>query len=190
MGNLIPFRRRKGYGRVLPTHRWQGVSRFRRLWFILRPWLFLAVLLLLWAVFDPVLVEPPRIFSGEPEKVSGQFTRCGPHRGTFCVVDGDTIKLGERKIRIIGIDAPEIYPPRCAEEARLGEAATAQLQRLLNQGDFVMIGRIGGAQDYYGRDLRALSRTRPDGSVQSIAEDMLASGQVRRYLGGLRGGWC
>ena len=53
-----------------------------------------------------------------------------------------------------------------------------------------MIGRIGGARDYYGRDLRALSRTLPDGSVQSIAEDMLASGQVRRYLGGLRGGWC
>ena len=190
MGNLIPFRRRKGYGRVLPTHRWQGVSRIRRLWFILRPWLFLAILLLLWAAFDPALVEPPTILTGEPEKVSGQFTRCGPGRGTFCVVDGDTIRLGARKIRIIGIDAPEIYPSRCAEEARLGEAATAQLQRLLNQGDFVMIGRIGGAQDYYGRDLRALSRTRPDGSAQSIAEDMLANGQVRRYLGGLRGGWC
>ena len=106
------------------------------------------------------------------------------------MVDGDTIKLGERKVRIIGIDAPEMYPSRCAEESRLGEAATAQLQRLLNQGDFVMIGRIGGAQDRYGRDLRALSRTRPDGTVQSIAEDLLANDYVRRYLGGLRGGWC
>jgi micrococcal nuclease len=150
----------------------------------------LAILLLLWAAFDPALVEPPAILTGEPERVSGQFTRCGPGRGTFCVVDGDTIKFGERKIRIIGIDAPEMHPSRCSEEARLGEAATAQLQRLLNRGDFVMIGRIGGTRDYYGRDLRALRRTRPDGSFQSIAEDMLTSGLVRRYLGGLRGGWC
>lgn len=190
MGNLIPFRRRKSSRPVLPAHRWMGVSRSRRFWVALRPWLLLAILLLLWMALDPALVEPPALLSGEPEKVSGQFTRCGPGRGTFCVVDGDTIKLGERKIRIIGIDAPEMYPSRCAEEARLGEAATAQLQRLLNQGEFVMIGRIGGARDYYGRDLRTLSRTRPDGSVQSVAEDMLASGYVRRYLGGLRGGWC
>ena len=190
MGNLIPFRRPKGYGRVLPTHRWQGVSRIRRVWFVLRPWLFLVILLLLWAVFDPALVEPPTILTGEPEKVSGQFTRCGPGRGTFCVIDGDTIKLGERKVRIIGIDAPEIHPSRCTEEARLGEAATAELQRLLNQGEFVMLGRLGGTFDFYGRDLRALIRTRADGTSRSIADEMLASGHVRRYLGGLRGGWC
>ena len=53
-----------------------------------------------------------------------------------------------------------------------------------------MTGRIDGTQDRYGRDLRALNRILPDGSTQSIAADMLASGTVRRYLGGLRGGWC
>lgn len=190
MGQISPFRRRQQPGPVLPAHRWQGISRGRRLWSALGPWLLLAIVLLLWMALDPALVEPPAILSGEPEKVSGQFTRCGPGRGTFCVVDGDTIKLGERKIRIVGIDAPELHPSLCAEEARLGEAASADLQRLLNQGDFVMIGRIGGARDYYGRELRALERNRPDGSVQSVAEDLLTSGHVRRYLGGLRGGWC
>ena len=53
-----------------------------------------------------------------------------------------------------------------------------------------MRGRIDDMQDRYGRDLRSLSRTQPDGSTQSIAADMMASGTVRRYLGGLRGGWC
>lgn len=72
----------------------------------------------------------------------------------------------------------------------MAEAATATLQHLLNQGPFEMVGRIAGSQDRYGRDLRALRRVRPDGTVQSIAEDMRSSGVARRYVGGLRGGWC
>ena len=117
------------------------------------------------------------------------FTRCGPGRGHACVIDGDTIKLGDRKIRIIGIDTPEV-DAQCAQEAALAEAATVELQRLLNQGPFEMVGRIGNQQDRIGRDLRALRRTRPDGLVQSIAEDMRRNGVARRYLGGFRSGWC
>jgi endonuclease YncB( thermonuclease family) len=105
------------------------------------------------------------------------------------VIDGDTFKLGNRKIRIIGIDTAEV-DAQCPEEARLAEQATAELQRLLNQGPFRMTGRIGGQKDRYGRDLRVLTRNRPDGTEQSIAGDMRASGLARRYLGGLRGGWC
>jgi micrococcal nuclease len=160
-------------------------------WFSnLRPWLFTAILLMLWPALDPALVEPPAILSSDPESVSGAFTRCGLGRGVNCVTDGDTFKLGERRVRIIGIDAPETHPAQCEAEAIAGDVATAELVRLLNQGPFTMSGRIGGAQDGYGRDLRALSRTLPDGTVQSIAADMIASGTVRRYLGGLRGGWC
>ena len=72
----------------------------------------------------------------------------------------------------------------------MAEAATAGLQRLLNQGPFEMVGRIDGMTDRYGRDLRAVRRTLPDGTVQSIAGEMRSSGLARRYLGGLRGGWC
>lgn len=165
--------------------------RRRYRWFAaVRPWLFTALLLMLWPALDPALVEPPALLSGDPESVSGMFTRCGPGRGINCVTDGDTFKIGERRIRIIGIDAPETHPALCEAEAIAGDAATAELVRLLNQSPFTMTGRIDGAQDRYGRDLRALSRVLPDGSVQSIAADLIASGKVRRYLGGLRGGWC
>ena len=190
MGKITPFRRRTSSGPVLPQHRWLGVSRRKRVWFALRPWLLLTGLLLLWAYLDPALVEPPAFLSAKPEKVQGNFTRCGLGRGSFCVIDGDTIKLGERKVRIVGIDTPETHPAGCPEEARLGEAATNDLLRLVNQGPFQMVGRLGDPKDRYGRDLRSLSRTRRDGSVQSIAEEMLASDHARRYLGGLRGGWC
>lgn len=61
--------------------------------------------------------------------------------------------------------------------------------RLLNQGPFNMIGRIDDARDRYGRDLRVVTRRRPDGTIQSIAEDMRASGLARRYLG-RKASWC
>lgn len=202
MGDPIPFRRRK--------RRWTRTEDYRPAWrtsraitsppprrsrigrwlSALRPWLFLVIALAIWPTVDPALVEPPAILSSDPESVSGTFTRCGPGSGENCVIDGDTFKLGKRKVRIIGIDAPETHPSSCAEEAQLGEAATAELERLLNEAPFTMTGRIDDTQDRYGRDLRALSRILPDGSTQSIAAEMMASGTVRRYLGGLRGGWC
>jgi endonuclease YncB( thermonuclease family) len=144
---------------------------------------------MLWPALDPALVEPPALLASAPERVDARFTRCGRGRGHACVVDGDTFKLGSRKVRIIGIDTPEVNG-QCARERQLAQAATDRLRELLNEGPFTMTGRIDDMTDRYGRDLRALSRSRADGSTQSIAAEMRASGHARRYLGGLRGGWC
>ena len=148
-----------------------------------------AFLASLCPALDPALIEPPAFLMTSPERIDARFTRCGRGRGAACVVDGDTFKLGQRKIRIVGIDAPETHPALCPEEARLGEASTAELMRLLNQGPFAMAGRIDDSQDRYGRDLRVVTRKRPDGTTQSIAEDMRASGLARRYLG-RKSSWC
>ena len=137
---------------------------------------------------DPALVEPPQFLSTDPERVSEQFTRCGRGRGHACVVDGDTFKLGQRKVRIIGIDAPEVNGA-CPEEIRLAEAATVKLQSLLNQGPFEMVGRFDDMRDRYDRDLRIVRRAAPGGGYQSIAEDMRASGHAHRYLG-RKSSWC
>ena len=148
-----------------------------------------ALLAGLWPTLDPALVEPPAFLSAGPERVALRFTRCGRGRGHACVIDGDTFKLGQRKIRIVGIDAPETHPANCPEEARLGEAATVELMRLLNQGPFTMTGRIDDMQDRYGRDLRVVTRARGDGTTQSIAADMRDSGLAHRYLGS-KSSWC
>ena len=79
---------------------------------------------------------------------------------------------------------------RCAEEARLGEEATRHLLELLQQGPFLISGPLQIAHDEYGRELRTLSRPRRDGTVQSIADDMVASGTARRYDHGARQPWC
>jgi endonuclease YncB( thermonuclease family) len=206
VGRIFNFRRRsrlKGLSefqrpKSLVRVRWQedrvtvgGVARETVQWLgKLRPFILGAILLTIWPAMDPALVEPPSFLATAPEQVNEQFTRCGIGRGHACVIDGDTFKLGERKVRIVGIDAPETHPPRCAKEAALGEAATAELQRLLNQGPFEMVGRIDDRQDRYGRDLRAIRRVKRDGTEQSIADDMRGSGSARRYMGGFKMGWC
>jgi endonuclease YncB( thermonuclease family) len=157
----------------------------------LRPFILLGILVSAYVgLGDPALIEPPGFLSTDPEQVAETFTRCGPGRGHACVIDGDTFKIGERRVRIIGIDTPETHPARCADEARLGEAATVMLQGLLNQGPFEMVAPIYRDHDRYGRDLRVIRRRKPDGSYQSIASDMRESGLADRYLGGLKTGWC
>lgn len=151
---------------------------------MLRPFAMLGVLILLWVTANPGLVEPWGPLAMTPERVDEHFTRCGPGRGHACVIDGDTIKIGTRKIRIVGIDAPETHPPRCAGEAAKGEAATARLQALLNEGPFEMIGSRADAVDVYGRDLRVLKR---DG--RSIGAQLRDEGLVRRYSG-TKLPWC
>ena len=205
MGKLLPFRRRhrwtrpRDYG-APKLHFWpeddprhwtvRGVARETGQWLgRLRPFILGGILLSIWPTIDPALIEPPRFLQTDPEHVDAQFTRCGRGRGHACVVDGDTFKLGDRKVRIIGIDTPEVQG-RCDQERVMAEAATAELQRLLNQGPFDMVGRIDGMRDRYGRDLRAIERQRPDGSIQSIGEEMRGGGFARRYLGGFRNGWC
>ena len=203
MGRNFPFKR--------PRRAWRGSSQRRgwapanaprapRFWPRrrgiggwlrgLRPFLLGAVALGIWPALDPALVEPPAFLSTEPERVSATFTRCGRGRGHACVIDGDTFKLGQRKIRIIGIDAPEVSQAQCPAEAALGERATARLQNLLNAGPFEMVGRLGDMQDRYSRDLRLVRRAKPGGGYTSIASEMRDSGLARRYVGGLRGGWC
>lgn len=144
--------------------------------------------LAIWPAMDPALVEPPAFLSTDPERISAQFTRCGRGRGHACVVDGDTFKLGQRKVRIIGIDAPEVNGA-CPGERRLAEAATARLQVLLNQGPFEMSGRLDEMQDRYGRDLRIVRRKLPGGGYQSVAKEMREGGLARRYVG-MKSGWC
>jgi endonuclease YncB( thermonuclease family) len=103
-------------------------------------------------------------------------------------VDGDTFRLGKRRIRIVGIDAPEVKG-QCDSERRLAAAATGKLHSLLNEGPFVMTGRLDGMKDRYGRDLRVLNRPLPDGTMQSIASAMRESGLARRYVGH-KSSWC
>ena len=116
--------------------------------------------------------------------VSTRFTICGHAKRIDCMVDGDTFWMAGTKIRIADIDTPETHPPRCAREARLGEAATVKMQALLNAGPFTLTP-IRRDVDRYGRKLRIVER---DG--ESLGAVLVRHGLARRYGGGKRSPWC
>src|SRR3546814_16838672 len=58
------------------------------------------------------------------------FGLCFTGGGENCVVDGDTFWIDGEKVRVADIDAPETQPSRCAEDARLGKAATERIRAL------------------------------------------------------------
>jgi endonuclease YncB( thermonuclease family) len=111
------------------------------------------------------------------------FGFCDSGGGTDCVVDGDTFWMDGTKIRVADIDAPETHPPRCAEEKRLGEAATRRLQALLSAGPVTL--EIGDrATDRYGRALRIVTR-----GGKSLGAQLVSEGLARRWTG-RRQPWC
>lgn len=151
----------------------------------IRRWLLLVPLLLIaGALLDPSLIPPVGPLAARPEQVAATFTACGPGRGAACVVDGDTFKLGDRKIRITGIDAPELAAPKCAAEAALAKRSAERLRALLNQGEFEMVAHRLQQQDRHGRDLMVIRR---DG--QSIGALLIDEGLAHRYIGS-KTSWC
>lgn len=102
-------------------------------------------------------------------------------------IDGDTIAAvgqgpGHERVRVLGIDTPELHPCRCTLECDLGQRARRRLQELLDSGP-VFIEATG--RDRYGRTLAHVQVGGRDASAILIAE-----GLGRRYGGGRRRPWC
>ena len=149
----------------------------------------LARLALLFAILagfaiynDPSLIRP-RPEPGRPERVAETFIPCGAARAFACVVDGDSFRLGERKIRVRGIDAPE-REGACPAETALAARSAAALLRELNRGPFIMTAERRDERDQYGRELRVLTR---DG--RSIGDALVAAGLAQDYRG-KKLSWC
>jgi len=72
------------------------------------------------------------------DREAATFRLCHYRYYPDCVVDGDTIRYRNEKIRIADINAPEVSEPQCDRELDLGEAAADRLLALLNQGRFTL----------------------------------------------------
>jgi len=98
------------------------------------------------------------------------------------VIDGDTLRVGGRRVRMAGLDAPELHG-RCAEETRLAQAAAARLRDLVADG---VVLQLLGSERWH----RQLAVVR-DLAGRDLAEILIRDGLARRYDGrGRRGGWC
>ena len=108
----------------------------------------------------------------------------GADQGALYVIDGDTIRIGEESIRIMGLDAPETRFARCDDERRRGNEAKARLLELLSVDERIGVVRSGRV-DRYGR---TLARVYVGG--EDVAGIMIGEGHARAYDGGRREGWC
>lgn len=114
----------------------------------------------------------------------GRFALCGPQRQRDCVIDGDTVRLGDERIRLEDINAPETHRPACPAERELGQRATQRLLALMNAGPFTVVDDGGRDRDRYDRQLRRLER---DG--RSLGATLVDEGLARPWSGRRRS-WC
>lgn len=98
-------------------------------------------------------------------------------------IDGDTLRVGNERIRIVGVDTPETFSPQCEDEAKAGYQAAGRLQHLMNARK-VRIERTG-KKDKYGRTLAKVYV-----GVDDVAAVMVREGLGRPYSGGKRQPWC
>lgn len=115
--------------------------------------------------------------------ISQTSSAAGERIQVTSVHDGDTFRLGAERIRILGMDAPEIGDgAKCDQEQRAAVAARDYLETALRSDD-VHIERHGF--DVYGR---TLARVYVDG--RDIADAMLGEGLARPYVPRRHGDWC
>lgn len=113
--------------------------------------------------------------------VAADLSRCQPGPRDNCVVDGDTIWLKGEKIRLAGIDTPELDGARCRQEREMAEAATERLVALLAGGPVVIQPQ---GKDRYGRTLAVISVGGDD-----VGGILVAEGLARPWAG-KRQPWC
>lgn len=132
-----------------------------------------------------ILNPPPKgpLVESPADTLQATFSICSGAIRINCVADGDTFWFHGIKIRLAGIDAPELYPPHCDREAELGEAAKRRLRELLNAGRF-SLKTVPRETDRYGRTLRDVYR-----GGRSVGDVLVAEGLARR-LRGPRQSWC
>lgn len=111
-----------------------------------------------------------------------------PARAGFHVIDGDTLRTAEgERIRLIGIDAPEL-PPRakCAGEAELALAAKDRLTELIDGAAHIATTPRTGEpdRDRFDRLLRDVSIDGADVGDTLVSEGLAKVWQGRKSV------WC
>ncbi|WP_090525225.1 thermonuclease family protein [Paracoccus isoporae] len=116
--------------------------------------------------------------------VTGCRAPVGVDPAEIQVVDGDTIRWQGQRIRLQGLDSPELFSPQCQAELAAARAARDALRERLAAAQRAEL-RIAPELDRYGRGLARLAL---DG--EDVARAMIRAGHARRYEGGARPGWC
>jgi micrococcal nuclease len=132
--------------------------------------------------------RPPEAIPLEPsaiEVVDGDTIRVS---GSYTLLSGET--LGHDRIRLLDLDAPEIFSPRCRAELERGQAAAAQVRGLVQSAVDAEIV-LNGQRDKYHRPLARLLLDGGDVATILLHEDLAIPWRPGRAAWEARGRhWC
>ena len=151
--------------------RWRRKRRWQQRWRSWRAWIAVGAIVAASIWYSLLSREADAV-----TEYAGKFTICSEQGSAACMIDGDTLAIGRRRIRLTGYDAPEIDGACRAEEAKAIEARDA-LHEWLNDGPVLFDGGEAPPRDQYGRELRGARR------IVDGQEEWLSDWMVDRGLG-------
>ena len=114
------------------------------------------------------------------------------------IVDGDTIRIRNESIRLVGFDAPETYRAQCPSERELGNKATFRLRQLVAGGGLELeripcscpTGTEGTPRCNFERSCGTLKARGKDVGEILIAEKLAHRYVCGKWSCGPRAPWC
>ncbi|MDH2436855.1 thermonuclease family protein [Pokkaliibacter sp. MBI-7] len=109
---------------------------------------------------------------------------------SLSVIDGDTVRYNGQRLRLLSIDTPETYKPRCDAELTKGREATARLRELVANAQRIEVVDSGQADKYDRRLVHLLI----DG--RDVGQTLMAEGLAVEWRPGpnawreRRRHWC
>lgn len=114
----------------------------------------------------------------------GKFFLCGTAKKDDCVVTADRFVFHGQKIRLVGVEVPDIKKPRCEAERIKASDAKLRVRAFLDSGPFELVTWQGNNSAVDGHQLRDVTR-----NGRSLADVLVNEGLAKRP-GSTKSGWC
>lgn len=112
-----------------------------------------------------------------------KFYLCGTAKQDDCVDSADRFVFHGQKIRLVGIEVPDIKKPRCEAERIKASDAELRVRAFLDAGPFELVTWQGNNEEVDGHKLRQVTR-----NGMSLADILVREGLARKP--GSKAGWC
>jgi endonuclease YncB( thermonuclease family) len=126
--------------------------------------------------------EPARPGEGLAGSYQAKFFLCGTAKQDDCVMAADRFVFHGQKIRLVGIEVPDIKKPRCEAERIKASDAELRVRAFLDSGPFELVSWQGNGDEVDGHKLRDVTR-----NGRSLADILVSEGLAKRAGAG---GWC
>ena len=145
-------------------------------------------------IIPPAPIGRPAIDAAKPsealrpgERLAGayeaKFYLCGSAKQDDCVVSADRFVFHGQRIRLVGVEVPDIKKPHCEGERIKASDAELRVRAFLDSGPFELVTWQGNDAEVDGHRLREVTR-----NGMSLGDILVREGLAKRPGG--KGSWC